>query len=175
MYAYTVALLLKNKEATLAFSQQANARFEEPEKKMEVARTASNAYSDAIAFFKEFEKRNFQMWYQHMDGIKRPMKNETIIQQLDISAEEMKEMVTLIDGVEKQARDTERTREKRREQGVKSREEYIEQEQEKTEDKLWQLQKAMERHPKAKGKELAEMLGVTPARISQLKNMLKKN
>ena len=34
------------------------------------------------------------------------------------------------------------------------------------------LKRYLERNPKAKGKELAELLGVTPARISQLKKEL---
>lgn len=169
VYSYTVALLLKNKEATLAFAQQVNARFEEPQKKTEVARTVSNAYDNALMFFKEFEKRNFVMWYQHMDGIKRPMKNETIIQHLKISAEEMKEMMTLIDGEEKQTRNTQKKREKR---GSVTREEYVEQEKEKTGDKLWQLQKAMERYPNAKKTELAKMLAISRNHLYRLLKQL---
>lgn len=165
MYAYTVALLLKNKKATIAFSQQVNTRFEEPQKKAEVDRTASRAYHDAIAFFKEFESRNYHMWYQQNDDIKRPMKNETMIQQLDISPEEMKSMMTLIDGEEKQIRDTQRKREKR---GSVTRKEYVKQEKEKTEDKLWQLKRAMERHPTSTKVELAKMLGINRSHLYRL-------
>lgn len=171
IYAYTVALLLKNKEQTLAFSQQMNDRLSDPQRKREVSRTAGNAYDDALEFFDEYAKRDFKMWYKHSDGIKRPMKNITIIDELEITANEMKQFTTLIDAAEKQSRNTKQKREKR---GSVTRKEYKEQQHERTEDKLWQLEQALLRHPKAKRKELAEMLGVSGPRITQLKKLLKK-
>lgn len=57
------------------------------------------------------------------------MKNETIIEELDITPEEMQQMSTLIDSAEKQSRNTEYQRKKRRSQGVLSREEYIKEQQ----------------------------------------------
>jgi len=64
-------------------------------------------------------------------------------------------------------------RELRESRGVIKREEYLEQQKEQSNDMLWQLSQAIKRHPKAKGKELAAMLGITPARVSQLKKKLK--
>ncbi|WP_050613346.1 replication protein [Bacillus testis] len=172
IYSYTIALLLKNKESALAFAQQMNASLADPQQKTIVSRTAGSAYDDAMEFFDEYAKRDFKMWYKHSDGIKRPMKNETIIEELDITADEMKQFKTIIDGVEKQARNTKGQRLKRRKQGVQKRKDYLEQQKEQTEDKLWQLQQAMERHPNAKRKELAEMLGVHPTYITKLKKHL---
>lgn len=73
---------------------------------------------------------------------------------------------TIIDGKEKQVRDTERKRKKR---GSVTRAEYKEQQQERTEYKLGQLEQAMQKYPNAKRKELAELLGVTGPKITQLK------
>jgi hypothetical protein len=169
IYAYTVALILKNKQATIDFALQLNDRFQEPQKTSEVKRTAGNAYDDAMEFFEEFQKRDFRMWYSTRDGIKRPMKNETIIEELEITPEEMQQMTTLIDGNEKQKRDTERKRKKR---GSVTREEYIKEQHDKTDDKLFKLQELLKQNPKATNKELAASLGVSIRRVQQLKKEL---
>lgn len=168
IYGYTVALLLKNKEQTLAFANQLNDRLIDPQRKNEVKRTAGNAYDDAMEFFDEFVKRGCRMWYKQGDGIKRPMKNVTVIDELDITSTEMQLLETIITEEVKYSRKVQR----RRKQGVKERKEYLEQEHEKTEDKLGQLKQAIERYPNAKRKELAEMLGVHPTYITKLKKQL---
>jgi len=170
IYAYTVALILKNKEATIEFARQLNDRFNEPAKAREVTRTAGNAYDDALTFFEEFKKRDFRMWYQNMDGIIRPMKSSTIIDELDITPEEMQQLSTVIDKAEKQARDTKR---KRKARGSVTREEYNKDQQEKIDGHLHKLGQALKENPKAKRKDLAEILGVSVFRIDQLKRQLK--
>jgi hypothetical protein len=172
IYAYTVALIVKNKEATIEFAHQLNMRFTDPQRITAIRRTAGNGYDDAMKFFDEFKKRDYKMWYQDRDGIKRPMKSSTIIDELDITSEEMKQLTTIIDGIEKQARDTKRKQKKRREKGVQKRDNYIIQQQEKTDDKLWQLQKAIERHPDFSNYKLAELLSVSEGYIRKLKKKL---
>lgn len=167
-----MALILKNKQATIDFALQLNDRFQEPQKASEVKRTAGNAYDDAMEFFEEFQKRDFRMWYSTRDGIKRPMKNETIIEELEITPEEMQQMSTLIDSSEKQSRNTEYQRKKRRSQGVLSREEYIKEQHDKTDDMLFKLQELMERYPNAKQKELAAMLNISDRHLRRLKKQL---
>lgn len=171
VYGYTVALLLKNKAQTLSFSHQLNDKLIEPQKKKEVDRTAGNAYDDAMQFFDEFAKRGFKMWYKQSDGIKRPMKSETIIDQLDITSSEMAQFETIINKETSYSRKVQ----KRRKQGIQKREDYLEVQKEQTENKLWQLRQAMERYPNAKRKELADMLGVSGPRITQLKKQLEKS
>ncbi|GAA3316266.1 hypothetical protein GCM10020331_012880 [Ectobacillus funiculus] len=78
-------------------------------------------------------------------------------------------MKTVIDPTEKRERNTKRKRELRREQGMKERSEYLAEMKDQTEDKFWQLQKALERYPNAKQKDLAEYLGVDRSYISKLK------
>lgn len=171
IYGYTVALLLKNKEATLEFAQQLNNSLADPQKVKEVVRTAGNGYDDAMKFFDEFKKREFKMWYKQHDGIIRPMKNDTIIEKLEISREEIKLLTTVIDQVEKQNRNTKYQKKKRREQGVLERQEYLEQQKEQTEDKLWQLEQAIKRNPNAKQRDLANYLGWS---LGSVNNYLKK-
>lgn len=169
IYAYTVALLLKNKEATLGFAHQLNARLAEPQKSKEVVRTAGNAYDDAMEFFNEFAKRDFKMWYKKSDGIKRPMKNKTIIDELNITDQEMAQIETIITDEVKYSRKVK----KRREKGVLKREDYLKQEQDKSTDKLWQLEQSIKRHPNATQTELAKYLGWSQPTVNRyLKKLL---
>ncbi|MGD6879928.1 AsnC family protein [Bacillus infantis] len=169
IYSYTVALILKNKEATIEFARQLNDRFNEPEKAREVTRTAGNAYDDALTFFEEFKKRDFRMWYQNMDGIIRPMKSGTIIDELDITPEEMQQLSTVIDKVEKQARDTKR---KRKARGSVTRAEYNKEQQEKTDANVLAVVDLREKGYKQK--QIAELLGLSKGRVSQLVKQIKK-
>ena len=100
------------------------------------------------------------------------MENKTIIEKLEITPEEMQQMATLIDDNEKQKRDTERKRKKRREKGMLQRDEYIKQQHDKTDDKLFKLQELLKQNPKATNKELAALLGVSIRRVQQLKKEL---
>lgn len=172
IYTYSVALMVKNKDATLEFALQLNDRLVDPQSVKEVQRTAGNAYDDAMAFFSEYQKREFKMWYKQSDGIKKPMKNSKIIEELEITETEMQEMVTIIGREEKRTRGTEQKRKKRREQGVLQRDEYLEQQRDKAEDKLWQLEKAMERYPDYSNYKLAKLLGVSEGYIRKLKKKI---
>lgn len=172
IYAYTVALIVKNKEATLEFASQLNNRFSEPQKSRDLKRTASNAYNDAMVFFEEFKNQGFKMWYKPMDGIKRPMKTSTLIQELEITKEEIKQLTTIIDKEEKKDRKTHTKRIKRREQGMKSRESYIKEQQDKTDNNLFAVQEMLENGMKQK--KIAERLGLSKGRVSQLVKELKK-
>jgi hypothetical protein len=168
VYAYTVALLLKNKEATLEFAKQLNNRLADPQKVREVTRTAGNGYDDAMQFFDEFKKRDFKMWYKHSDGIKRPMKNSTIIEELEITDEEMAQFGTIITDEEKYQRKVK----KRREQGIQEREQYIKEQQDKTDDNLFKLQQLLDENPKCTNVKLGELLGVSEGYIRKLKKQI---
>ncbi len=170
IYAYTTALNLKNKKSTIEFALHLNDRFADPQKSSEVKRTAGNAYDDAMTFFTELEKRDFVMWYQSMDGIKRPMKNEKVIKELDITPDEIKQLETIINSEEKQMRNTSYQRNKRRTNGVLEREKYIEEQQSKTEKQIKKLKELITEKPKATQKELAIDLGVSTRHIRRLKN-----
>jgi len=52
------------------------------------------------------------------------------------------------------------------------RDEYIKQQHDKTDDKLFKLQELLEKNPKATNKELAAILGVSIRRVQQLKKEL---
>src|SRR5699024_9806884 len=103
------------------------------------------------------------------------ISNTKLIDWLDITEEEQRHLETIIAAPEKRRRNRDRTREYQREKrGSVTRKKYLDAQKGKTEDMLFLLEKAMKKHPNAKGKELAELLGVTPARISQLKKAAQK-
>ena len=98
------------------------------------------------------------------------LTNQTIIQWLDITPEEQIHLKTIIDSEEKRRRKRERDKNAFREKkGAISREAYLEQQTDKTEDMLWQLKTAIERHPRLSNVKLAKLLGVSEAYIRKLK------
>lgn len=61
---------------------------------------------------------------------------------------------------------------KRREEGLKPRGEYIKEQHNKTDDKLFKLQQLLEENPKVKQKEIAAMLGISERHLRRLKSQL---
>lgn len=104
------------------------------------------------------------------------LRNSKIIDWLDITREEQKHLTTIIDGVEKRRRKRERDKDyqerKRRERGDMTREEYLKQQQAKTDDKLFKLQKLLEKNPKTKKTDLAKQLDVSRMHLYRLLKQL---
>jgi hypothetical protein len=151
-----------------------NSEFKEPLPEHEVIRATRSAEKAWKA--KSDAKANAEAISRGYPGAGYNLKNTTIIEWLDITPEEQQHLSTIIDGREKRRRKRERDKQRimeiRREQGVKPREEYLEEQREKTEDRVWQLKKAVELHPNATNKQLAEMLQLSVRRIQQLKKMI---
>lgn len=172
IYSFTRALFCKKQEDTMYFAMRMNDKMysstDKPMKKSEVERTIKSAYSDAIAFYEKFAENEFKMFGLPYNLVK-PMKTATIIEKLGISEVEMRQLFVTIDSAEKQRRNTEK---KRIQRGSVTREEYKEQQQERTEDKLWQLRQAMERYPNLSNRKLAEVLAVSEGYIRKLKKQL---
>jgi hypothetical protein len=171
LYRYWKCCFLNDEKQALEDALDLNAQFTEPLPEREVIRAtksaekAWNAKNDAEADRIAREKG--------YPGAGYNIKNKKLIEWLDITTEEMKQLSTIIDANEKRRRKRIANAEMRRAQGMRTREEYIAREHEKTNAKLEKLRQLIEQYPKAKNKELAEMLKVTPARISQLKRHLK--
>ena len=170
IYAFTTALIVKHQGATVEMTLRLNDRFTDPQKTREVERTAKDAYKDAITFFDAYVKNDFEMKRLPRNLIK-PMKNTTVIDKLNLNLtqDEIEHLTTLIGKSEKQRRDTVKKREKR---GSVTRDKYLEKSA-KTEKQLEKLRELIDKSPKLKGKEMAQIMGVTPMRISQLKKKLK--
>lgn len=172
LYRYWSCCVLKDKEEALKHTLDFNEEFAKPLSEREVitaTRSAEKAW-DA----KNNEEANTIAKLKGFPGAGYNISNEKLIKWLDITEEEQRELDTIIGTHEynrrKRIRDRQYKREKR---GSVTRNKYIATEKEKTEDKLFLLEQAMKKYPNAKGKELAKLLSVTPARISQLKRQLK--
>ncbi|MBY0328936.1 primase C-terminal domain-containing protein, partial [Patescibacteria group bacterium] len=172
IYAFTVAMLVKTQASTMVFCRQLNEKLNDPLLVKEIEKIVKSAYSDATEFLTAFAENEMKMRGLPNNLIK-PMKASTVIKKLAITREEMKEMRTLIDGTVRKERDTERKREKRREQGMQERAEYLQSEEDKTTEKVEQLRKYIEENPKVTRKILADKLNVSVYRVDQLKRILK--
>lgn len=100
------------------------------------------------------------------------ISNKKLINWLDINDDEQRHLKTIIGPGEKRRRNTEYQREKRREQGVKSRETYLQLEQTKTQDKLYMLREVIEKNPGASIRDLAVITGFSKSAIQRFKQRL---
>lgn len=170
LYRYWNCCFLKDKDEALRQTLEFNKQFTSPLREREVEKATASA------------SKAYDRW---MDGQENKQARENgyikagynftnakLIDMLQITADEQKELQTIISKDEKQRRNTIAKRAVRREQGVQERAEYLSQQQQETAEKVQALRELMIKYPMAKRKELAEMLSVSVYRIDQLKKML---
>jgi hypothetical protein len=171
LYRYWTACFMNDPDEALNQTKMLNLQFSVPLRNREVEMATKSAEKAWEA--RNNEEANRIAQEKGYPGAGYNISNNKLINWLDITEEEQQHLQTIIGPTEKRRRNTRYQRQKRREQGLATRGEYLHQEYEKTQDKLSMLVEAMKRNPGMKGKELAELLGVTPARITQLKKKLK--
>jgi len=118
-------------------------------------------------------ERDWRRWVIDAESARYNFTNEWMIDKLNITKTEQKKMLIIIDDTEQQRRNTEFQKDKRRKNGVKERAEYEQERKADKEHMLDMLKRHLERNPKAKRKDLAELLGVSVFRIDQLKREFK--
>jgi hypothetical protein len=170
LYRYWSCCVLDDPEEALRQTQAFNEQFTRPLPDKEVVRATKSAEKAWKA--RSNAEANRLAIEQGYPGAGYNISNKKIISWLDITRQEQQQLETIIDGREKQRRNTIYQREKRRANGVKARATYLGQEREKTEEKLYLLRRALQKNPKLKQKELAKMLGVSQQLISKLKKQL---
>lgn len=171
LYRYWSCCVLNDEDQALEATLELNGQFKKPLPLKEVV-TATKSAEKAWAARSNKEANELAI-KKGYPGAGYNLKNTKIIDWLDISTEEQKYLETIIDNGEKNRRKMLANRELRRSQGVRTREEYENGRKEDKEHLLNMLKRLLERNPKAKQKELAELLGVTQPRVSQLKKELK--
>ncbi|MEK4026972.1 replication protein [Sporosarcina sp. FSL W7-1283] len=170
LYRYWKCCFLNDADRALMEALAFNQELTEPLSEREVIRATksaetaweakNNATADRIAREKGYPGAGYNI------------SNTKLIQWLDITAEEMQLLSTIIDGNEKRRRKRLANEKMRREVGIKTRAEYLATEQEKTEDRLWLLRKALEQNPNESNVQLGKLLNVSEAYIRKLKRKL---
>lgn len=172
LYRYWSCCVMQDKVEALRHTLDFNEEFTEPLPEREVITATRSAEKAWEA--KNSEEANTIAKLKGYPGAGYNITNKKLIEWLDITEEEQRELDTIIGAPEKRRRNRIRTRDYQREKRESvSREKYLSDQAEKTEDKLFLLKKALEKHPEATRKELAKLLGVTPQRITQLRKKLK--
>jgi hypothetical protein len=170
LYRYWSCCVLNDSDEALRQTLEFNSQFVEPLSKREVVRATKSAEKAWSA--RSNVEANQVAKEKGYPGAGYNLTNAKIIQWLDITLEEQQQLATIISKKEYRRRDAVYQFEKRQAEGKMTRNEYLEQEQEKTEDKLYLLRRVLQVNPKATQKELAKMLGVDRSYISKLKNKL---
>lgn len=167
LYRYWSMDITKDEGQAVQNALDLNKRFWKPLPEQEVIKSTLSAEK---MFYKKLDEKYREIAREKgYPDAGYNYKNSSLIQLLDITAEEQKQLSTIISKEEKQRRDTLKKREIR---GSVSREEYEKERKETKEHLLYMLRRHLERNPKAKRKDLAQLLGVTGPRITQLKKEL---
>lgn len=173
IYAYHKSLLINDEKALHKDVNEFNSRFSVPLSEAEVSSTFKYIDDKAEDWktayeLKEFKKR--KKGESNKYGL--IFSNAKIIRLLDIDAAEQCYMTTLIGEEEKKKRERLRAKRNREKAGAVERATYLAEQANKTNSKLEQLRELLAEQPNAKRYELAEKLGVSGARITQLKKQL---
>lgn len=166
LYRYWLCCLFDDPGEALSSTLEFNSQFKQPLKKREVEKATKSAEKAWEA--RSDKKANEEAIKRGYPGAGYNISNTKLINWLDISHEEQRHLKTIIDGSEKKRRKTIANREKRRSEGVRRREDYLNEHRGKTNQKLEELKKILSDNPKAKKTELARLLGVSRVHLYRL-------
>jgi hypothetical protein len=148
-----------NQTITLNLQFSAPLRLNEVEKATKSAHKAWEAKSN--------EEANRIAMEQGYPGAGYNVSNKKLIRWLDISSDEMEHLQTIIDVPEKNRRKRIANMETRRQQGVKTRDQYLQEEKRKTMDKLDVIRKVLEENPEASIREIARITGFSKSVVQR--------
>jgi hypothetical protein len=114
-----------------------------------------------------WDTKSAEMYFDSEEGFQ--ISNEKIIKWLKITSDEQKHLKTIISRTEKRRRNTEHQRLKR---GSVSKEDYIQERQNKRNESLAKLKQAIQENPKASIRKLAEITGLSKSYVQQIKKTL---
>lgn len=135
-------------------------------------RTIKSAYNDAKQFFNYYKANGYRVIYKDNDGIKKPYKTSNIIEMLNITEAEQYEMNTLRDPSIKCRKDIKKLERERRTKAMRTMQEYNDEQNQQKLTRIELLKQLLKDNPEATRKELASKLGVSKARITQLRKKI---
>lgn len=147
---------------------QLDSSFTSQQKRNVLKSTVKSACDGAEKFWKSYEKNAYSMNGLEKTLVK-PKRTTTIINDHSITDIEQQELEVLIGKEEKQRRKYE----KRYENGMKKREDYLKECAEKTDNKLERLRELKQANPKATVQELADMMNVSKSSVQRMNRKLK--
>jgi len=166
LYRYWSCCFLEDPEEALRQTKEFNLEFSEPLSDQEVIRATRSAEKAWKAKSdKEADRIAREKGYP---GAGYNLSNDKLIEWLNITEDEQRELETIISKAEKKRRKAIANKKARRAAGAVSREEYIAAQKKTTSARLEQLRAALAAHPGATQRDLADLLGVTQARVNQL-------
>lgn len=167
LYRYFTCCYTSDPDTALEQTKSLNAEFTHPLREREVVNATKSAQKAwAASSDKEANEVAKSLGYP---GAGYRLKNSTIIDWLDITADEQRAMSTIIGSTEKRRRNAASKMQARRAAGVKPRDEYIKQEKEKTADKVSALRHLMIQNPNWTNQQLAGELGISRSTLKRLK------
>ncbi|RDU34717.1 replication protein [Neobacillus piezotolerans] len=170
LYRYWLCCYSNDPEEALNQTMTLNLQFTQPLPNRYVERATKSAQKAWEA--RSNEEANRVAIEKGYPGAGYNISNKKLIKWLGITEDEQEHLKTIIGPGEKRRRNTIYQREKRREAGVKVREEYLHQEKKKTQDKLSLLREAIAENPEASNYKLAQIIGVSESYVRKLKKSL---
>lgn len=170
LYRYWMCCFCNDTEEAYRQTLELNNTFTYPlrEKELRVAtRSAEKAFHA-----KSDKKANEMAKKMGYPGAGYNISNAKLIKWLDITADEMRHMSTIIDTKEKRRRDLEQKEKKRREAGVRTWEQKIEDDKKAVLDKVDVIRDLLNENPKLSIRALAEMSGIPKSTVARLKKMI---
>lgn len=172
LYRYFVCCCYDDPERALEDTLSLNDEFTHPLPRREVIAATKSAEKAWEA--KSSAKANELAKSLGYPGAGYHLTNKKIIEWLDITPEEQREMDILIGPKEKRRRDLAQKEEKRREEGMRPMEEYNRERKDKVESKTDTLTKLMTDNPSWSNVKLAAEMGISEGYIRKLKKTIGK-
>lgn len=170
LFRYFTCCYTSDPEQALEETLDLNSEFTEPLPEREV-RSATKKAERAWAA-KSDAKANELARSMGYPGAGYFLTNKKIIDWLDITLEEQREMSTIIGAEEKRRRNRLAKEKSRRAQGVRPMEEYNQERKKTVETKIQTLQRLMKKNPSWSNVRLAKEMGVSEGYIRKLKKQL---
>lgn len=170
LYRYWTCCFLQDTEAAISATLGINDTFIRPLPEKEVitaTRSAEKAYKASSN-----KKANEEAMKKGYPGAGYNISNAKLIKWLDITPEEMRHFLTIIDTKEKRRRDYEKKLQQRREAGMLERAEYLAKSKDKTEQNLQVIRDILEHFPNMSIRKLGEVSGFSKSYVAKLKKML---
>lgn len=175
VYAYHQALIVNSFADLEYFLEGVCSRiYSTKDKKLskaEFRRTIRSAYEDAQSFFEHYKANGFKIIYRPNDGIIKPYRTDNLIELLEITVNEQRQLRRIVTKEIGREHDAKRKQVERRAAGVKPREEYEAERKKQTKNKLDVLQRLTDRG--LTKSEIALEMGISVDYVKKLKRKLK--